>query len=264
MTQHTITAAMLIQQVKFSGQMPVLIDALLTRQVILQAAQDFNLSHTAEELQQAADSLRLKYQLLTAEATWQWLQTHQLTIDEFERLALVNLLSTKLAQQLFGEAELSHYFGEHQRGYVRVVLYEVILEDADLALELFYAFQEGEIEFAEIARQYSADPICQQSGGYRGLLRCRDLPPEIVSRFCAAKPPELLRPIAISSNIGSNTSPNTSPKTETKTHLVYLESVMQVEYDDALRTEILSDLFANWLSEQVAQLKARSRLDLSL
>jgi hypothetical protein len=153
---------------------------------------------------------------------------------------------------VFGEAKISHYFGEHQRDYVRVVLHEVILEDADLALELFYAFQEGEIEFADIARQYSSDPICQQSGGYRGLLRCRDLPPEIVSRFCAAKPPELLRPIAIGSNASS------------KMHLVYLESVMQVEYDDALRAEILSDLFAGWLAERVVQLKERSHFDLSI
>jgi len=44
-----------------------------------------------------------------------------------------------------------NHFVEHQLDYAQIVMYEVVLDDEDLAMELFYALQEGEISFPEVA-----------------------------------------------------------------------------------------------------------------
>jgi len=41
-------------------------------------------------------------------------------------------------------------FAEHQLDYTQVVMYEVVLDDEDLAMELFYSLQEGETSFPQL------------------------------------------------------------------------------------------------------------------
>ena len=53
-------------------------------------------------------------------------------------------------------------------------MYEVVLDDFDLAMELFYALVEGEMSFHEIAHQYIQDTELRRKGGYRGILKRAD------------------------------------------------------------------------------------------
>jgi len=47
----------------------------------------------------------------------------------------------------------------------------VVLNDEDLAMELFYALQEGEISFPEVAYQYIQDKSLHVAlGGISGML----------------------------------------------------------------------------------------------
>ncbi|MGA7938151.1 MAG: peptidylprolyl isomerase [Kovacikia sp.] len=240
----TVSREEIIQHIKLSCQIPAIAREVAIRRVITEAAAEAGIQVELEELQQAADNLRLVNNLLQAEDTWVWLQKYCLSLDEFEDLAYTNLISTKLAKQLSAD-KVESFFVEHYLDYAGAMLYEVVLDDADLAMELFYAIQEGEMSFSDVARQYIQEPELRRCGGYRGRVSRSDLKPEISAAVFAATPPQLLKPII-------------TPK---GAHLIQVEEIIQPQLDEPLRVKILADLFSNWLNQQIDQLDVRVQLE---
>lgn len=99
----TVSRDEIFDHIKMSCQIPSAIEAIATHKIIADAAAAAGIKVEPEELQQAADSLRLAHKLLRSEDTWTWLQKHHLTLDEFEELAYTNVIYTKLAEHLFAE-----------------------------------------------------------------------------------------------------------------------------------------------------------------
>jgi parvulin-like peptidyl-prolyl isomerase len=232
----TVSPEEIIYQLKISCQIPSVLEGIATRKIIASTAQKIGIKVELEELQQAADNLRLINNLRRADDTLAWLQKHCLSVDEFEEVAHISVLSSKLAQHLFAD-RVEPFFVEHQLDYAQVVMYEVVLDDEDLAMELFYAIAEGEMSFPEVAHQYIQDTELRRSGGYRGILHRKDLKPEISAAVFAATPPQILKPIVTSSGA----------------HLILVEELIQPKLDDTVRHKILSDLFAAWLKQQLEQ-----------
>lgn len=227
----------ILQQVKLSCQIPTLIKVITERKIVSQKAQSLDLKVETVELQKAADSFRLKNNLVSAQETLDWLKRHALSLDDLEVLVSHTVLLTKLADRLFKD-RVEPYFAEHQLDYTQVVLYEVIFSSLDLAMELFYAIQEQEITFTEVARKYAQDPEHRRRGGYCGLLTRKDLKPEISAAVFTATPPQILKPITIGKRV----------------HLVWVEEILSPTLDDDLRQQILSKHFADWLQQQTAKL----------
>lgn len=219
----------------------------MARKIVTQTAQARGIQMEPVELQKAADSFRLKNNLSSAKETLAWLQKYLLSIDDLEALVHHTVLSTKLSHHLFQD-KVEPYFAERQLDYTQVVLYEVIFSNLDLAMELFYAIQEQEITFTEVARQHSQDPEHRRRGGYCGLLTRKDLKPEISAAVFAATPPQLLKPITIGKRV----------------HLVWVEEILSPVLDDDLRQKILSEFFADWLHQQIANLDFKQILDPAL
>jgi parvulin-like peptidyl-prolyl isomerase len=232
----TVSSDEIIYQIKLYCQIPSVVEGILTRKIIARAALEAGIKVEPEELQQAADGLRLMNNLTSADATWSWLQKHSLSLDEFEELVYANVISSKLAQHLFAE-KVEPFFVEHQLNYAQVVMYEVVLDDFDFAMELFYALAEGEMSFHEVAHQYIQDTETRRSGGYKGILSRTDLKPEISASVFAATPPQILKPIVTSKGV----------------HLILVEEIIQPQLDKILRFKILSDLFSEWLKQQIEQ-----------
>jgi parvulin-like peptidyl-prolyl isomerase len=233
----------LLYQMKLSCQVPSLVEAIATRKIIAEAATKAGIQVEPEELQQAADNIRLANQLLKAEDTWAWLQKYHLSVDEFENLAQANLVSNKLALHLF-EDKVEPFFYEHQLDYIGAVTYEAILDDEDVAWELFYALQEGEISFQEIARQYIKEAENRRTGGYQGIRRRADFRPEIAAAVFAETPPQILKPIVTPKGV----------------HLIWVEEIIEPKLDDQLRVQILGYLFTAWLKQQIAKLEILTKV----
>lgn len=234
----------IIHQIKLSCQIPSVVEGIVSRKIIASTAEELGIKVDLEELQQVADHLRLSNNLRRAEETLAWLEKHCLCVDEFEEVAYISLISSKLAQHLF-TAKVEPFFLEHQLNYAQVVMYEVVLDDEDLAMELFYALTEGEISFYEITHQYSHNTELRRSGGYRGILHRKDLKPEISAAVFAATPPEILKPIVTSKGA----------------HLILVEELIQPKLDEILRNKILSDLFSEWLKQQIEQFEFKIDLN---
>jgi parvulin-like peptidyl-prolyl isomerase len=239
----TITSENILHQVKLSCKIPSVIEEIVTRKIIASAAAEAGIKAETEELQKAADNTRLLGKLKTADDTWAWLQKHGLSLDDFEEVIYNNVISGKLAQHLFAD-KVKPFFVEHQLDYAGVVMYEVVLDDEDLAIELFYGIQEGEMSFYEVAHQYIQDTELRRKGGYQGIVRRKELKPEISPAVFAAKPPQVLKPIVTSSGV----------------NLILVEEIIQPELDDKLRSQIMSDLFSEWLKQQTEQIEFNVKL----
>ncbi|HEY9602639.1 MAG TPA: peptidylprolyl isomerase [Allocoleopsis sp.] len=233
-----------IQQIKITCQIPSAIEGIATRKIIASEAEKIGIKVELEELQQSADNLRVINNLRRANETLAWLEKHCLSVDQFEEIAYISVLSSKLAQHLFQD-KVEHFFVEHQLDYAQAVMYEVVLDDEDLAMELFYAIAEGETSFYEVAHQYIQDTELRRRGGYRGILNRKELKPEISAAAFAATPPQVLKPIVTSKGA----------------HLILVEELIEPKLDETLRYKIISDLFSEWLKQQLEQLEVKIDLN---
>ncbi|MGB7441154.1 MAG: peptidylprolyl isomerase [Coleofasciculaceae cyanobacterium] len=241
-----ITNEDILQQVKLSCKIPEIVEEIVTLMVIENAVSEAAIKIETEELQQVADQMRLINKLNSAEETWTWLEKHSLSLDEFEEIVYNTVSSRKLANHLFAD-KVESYFFENQLDYVGAVIYEIVLDDEDLAIELYYAIQEGEVSFYDVAHQYIQDKELSRKCGYRGLVRRHDLKPEISAPIFAASFQELLKPIVTSSGV----------------HLILVEEIIQPQLNDKLRYQIKSDLFAQWLKQQIEEVEVVTSIELN-
>ncbi len=235
----------IINYLKVSCQMPETLEAIATRKIMTETSAAIGIKTETEELQKEADNFRIANQLIKTEDTWNWLKKYHLSLDDFEELNQTNLLSSKLANHLFGE-QVEPFFYQHQIDYTGAVTYEVVVDDEDLALELFYAVQEGEISFQEITRQYIREPEIRRAGGYQGIKRRTDFKPEIAAAVFDAVPPQIIKPIVTSQGV----------------HLIWVEEIIQPQLNEELRLEILADLFGKWLKQQLQDLQIVMQMDI--
>ncbi|NEU78031.1 peptidylprolyl isomerase [Nostoc sp. UIC 10630] len=228
----------IINEIKLSCQIPTIVKSIINRRIIIDVAQETGIKVETEELQEAADSLRMMNKLENAEVTWSWLQKHGLSLDDFEELVYYNVLSSKLAEHLFAD-KVEQFFVENQLDYAQIVMYEVVFDDLDLAMEMFYAIQEGEISFPEVAHQYIQNDEIRRCGGYKGILSRINLKPEISTAVFAATPPQLLKPIVTSKGV----------------HFINVEEIIIPQLNKTLHLKIISHLFSEWLNQQFEKTK---------
>jgi parvulin-like peptidyl-prolyl isomerase len=240
-----ITTKDIIEYIKSSCQIPSVLEAIATQKIIRKTCQQLGITISEQEIQQEGDRLRFAKKLVRAQDTWNWLKQHHLSLDEFEDLIRTTILSNKLAEHLFSD-QVETIFYQNQLDYIAAVTYEVILTDGDLALELFYAIQQGEITFTEIAYQYILDPELRRIGGYQGIRRRRDFRAEIAAAVFAAKPSQVLKPISTSQGV----------------HLILVDEIIQPNLDEELRQQIINNLLAVWLHQQVQKTEFYPQLDL--
>jgi len=234
----TISSEDILYQLKLSYKLSTVIETIVHRQLIAAAATEAGIKVETKELQEAADRFRSMYALQTSDETWAWLKKNRLSLDNFEELIYVNVINTKLANHLFAD-KIEPYFFEHQLEYLGIAMYEVVLDDEDLAMELFYGIQEAEMSFYEVAHQYIQDTELRRKGGYRGIVRRQDLKPEISAAVFAATPPQVLKPIVTSQGV----------------HLIFVEEIIQPQLDQELRGRIAANLFDKWLQQQIQQVE---------
>ncbi|MFY7804933.1 MAG: foldase protein PrsA [Limnoraphis robusta] len=229
-----ITGEDILNHLKLSLQIPEVIQGIMSRKIIINAALKAGIKVENQELQKAANTIRLLQGLHRAEETFTWLEKHCLSVDKFEETAYLSLISQKLISHLFSE-KVEPYFNQNKWDYVGVVMYEIMLDDPDLAMKLFSAIENKKISFYEVAHQYIQDQELRRRGGYRGVLYRQDLKPEIAAAVFAARPPQMIKPIITSEGI----------------YLIFVEEILQAELDCQLRSKILLRLFEEWVKQQV-------------
>jgi parvulin-like peptidyl-prolyl isomerase len=229
-----IEKADILQHVKLSLEIPKAIESILKRKVVTDHALQAGLKLEKQELQQAADLIRLAAKIDKAADTWRWLEEHGLSLEDFEAIISINMLNQKLAEHLFTD-KVENYFFENHLNYLSASIYEIIFQDENEAIDYFYAIQEGEVSFFDIAHQQVGDESLRKACGYRGNVTHGSLKPELAAAIFAATPPQLLKP-AVSSG---------------GTHLILVDSIDRQELDEQTKEDIIAELFEAWLGQQI-------------
>jgi parvulin-like peptidyl-prolyl isomerase len=238
-----ISQSELFHQLKISGKIPEMIHGILQQRVLEQAAKELRIDISDEELQEGADRFRVANKLESANATERWLQDRMLSMDDFEQLVTTNLLTYKVADRLFGE-QVAPHFHQNILNYAAAVIYEVVVSDRNLAIELFYAIQEGDMSFADVAQRYGQDSETQRKGGYLGSVPRQKMLPEVSAAVFAAQPPQIVEPILSAKG----------------TYLIWVEEIVNPTLDDSLREQIRWQLFQEWLQQKINVLRTQLKI----
>lgn len=228
---HPPTSEELLREAKLSLQLPHLTEEIRVHKTIAALAEEKGIKPDAASLQEAADQIRVSHNLKSAAETYAWLEKYSLSMDDFEELALRSCLRHQLAEHLFAD-KIEPYFVQHKLDYMSAVLYEVVFDDEDLAMEAYYALQAGETTFPQVAHEHIRETELRRVGGYLGDLRRSTLSTEVAAAVFSTIPPQVLKPIVSAQGIS----------------LVYVNEICMPSLTEQLRNEILADLFSNFLS----------------
>jgi parvulin-like peptidyl-prolyl isomerase len=202
--------------------------------IVHQTTQARGIVVTPEEIQQEADSQRYQKRLESATETFSWLEEQMITPNDWEDGIRERLLSQKLAVALF-DHEVEQYFVEHRLDFEQVILYRIQVPYQQLAQELFYQIEEGEISFFEAAHLYDTDEARRFQCGYEGKIYRWNLQPTIAALVFGARLGELIGPI----------------ENEQHYDLLRVEEIIAAELTPEIRQGIIDRMFQDWLNREL-------------
>jgi parvulin-like peptidyl-prolyl isomerase len=212
-------------------------ESILQTKLVSQTSQVRQIEVKDDAVQAEAERQRRELRLEQAADTFAWLAAQQITPEAWEQGIRDQLLQQGLAEALFGQ-DVARWFGEHRLDYDRVVLYQIVVPDLNLAQELFYQLEEAEISFYEAAHLYHRDEEGRRRCGYEGALPRWTLPPNLAAAVFGVP-------------IGQVTPP---VPTEQGYHLLMIEALITATLTPEIRQEILAQQFQAWLSSELTYL----------
>jgi len=238
-----IEASEIIELLRRELQLKTFTQKVWQKKVIEKAAQERGLTVTPEEIQVVGDQLRREKRLEKAADTISWLVDQMISVEDLEAGIRDRLLAQKLAQHLFSK-EVEKVFVQNKLQFDQIILYQIVVATRQLAQELFYQIQEGEISFFDAAHLYDIDENRRHLCGCEGKVYRWGLKPDIAVAVFSAQPGEVIRPI----------------ETERGYHLFLVEKFLPTELTPQRYQEILHNMFNEWLSNEVNYLLHNSQV----
>ena len=242
-SQPLIEASEIIELLRRELQLKIFTQKVWQKKVIEKAAQERGLTVTPEEIQVVGDQLRREKRLEKAADTIAWLADQMISVEDLEAGICDRLLTQKLAEHLFSK-EVEKVFVQNKLQFDQIILYQIVVANRQLAQELFYQIQEGEISFFDAAHLYDIDENRRHLCGCEGKVYRWGLKPDIAVAVFSAQPGEVIRPI----------------ETERGYHLFLVEKFLPAELTPQRYQEILHNMFNEWLSNEVNYLLHNSQV----
>ena len=242
-SQPLIEASEIIELLRRELQLKTFTQKVWQKKVIEKAAQERGLTVTPEEIQVVGDQLRREKRLEKAADTIAWLVDQMISVEDLEAGIRDRLLAQKLAEHLFSK-EVEKVFVQNKLQFDQIILYQIVVANRQLAQELFYQIQEGEISFFDAAHLYDIDENRRHLCGCEGKVYRWGLKPDIAVAVFSAQPGEVIRPI----------------ETERGYHLFLVEKFLPAELTPQRYQEILHNMFNEWVSNEVNYLLHNSQV----
>jgi PPIC-type PPIASE domain len=234
----------ILEQVKISRKIPEIVEQIINRRVINNEAQKNGIEVKVTELQEAADLFRSKNDLVSVKKTQLWLAANKLSLDDFEEIIRFEIISDKVKEYIL-TGKVKEYFHQHKSDFDYVIMYEVIFESKEIAIEIYYAIREGETTFQDVAHKYMNNKMLAKKDGYVGKVRRKDISPELSSLFSVVNAPQIIKPMMTSKGF----------------HLVWIEENNKAELNDEIYMEISDELFKDFLRQKIiSSIESRSVL----
>src|SRR6476661_7060021 len=242
-SQPLIEASEIIELLRRELQLKTFSQKVLQKKVIEKAAQERGLTVTPEEIQVVGDQLRREKRLEKAADTIACLVDQMISVEDLDARIRDRLLAQKLAEHLFSK-EVEKVFVQNKLQFDQIILYQIVVANQQLAQELFFQIQEGEISFFDAAHLYDIDENRRHLCGCEGKVYRWGLKPDIAVAVFSAQPGEVIRPI----------------ETERGYHLFLVEKFLPAELTPQRYQEILHNMFNEWLSNEVNYLLHNSQV----
>jgi parvulin-like peptidyl-prolyl isomerase len=168
-----------------------------------------------------------------------WRHSRGLSLDQLERLVSFETRLQQATETLWA-GDVSSLFLEQRTEFDQVVMSVVRIDDADLATELFFQLQEGELSFPELVENY-AQGLDRTNRGIVGPIRVQQLNPLLAKVVRRYRPGVLIPPLDISGRV----------------HLMRVESLQPAQLDGPLQDQLLIRLRNRWLNQQLVRLRER-------
>ncbi|MEB3295390.1 MAG: peptidylprolyl isomerase [Synechococcales bacterium] len=211
------------------GMMP----ALLRELVIDQAIADSSIS--PEEETSLYQQFYQQQQLQSETQLAEWLAERGMVRSQLETLVLRPLKIKRYQQETWGQ-KLESYFLQRKAMFDRVIYSLIRLKDFGIAQELFFQIQDGEVEFSDIARQYSQG-VEAETGGLLGPVELRVPHPTLAKLLLHSQPGQLIPPTRLGEWV----------------IILRMEKFLPAQFDTEMQQRLLQELFDTWLEEQVKQ-----------
>ena len=157
----------------------------------------------------------------------------KMSLDDMRTLCRRLFRVEKFKDATWGKA-LPAYFLKRKTGLDHVLYSILRLRDAALAQELYLRIKEGEETFAHLAIHHSNGPE-SHSGGIIGPVALGTLPPELMKLLATSTAGQLRPPARIGEWVV----------------ITRVEKRWDAEFDDAIRRQLLQELFQLWLNGEI-------------
>jgi parvulin-like peptidyl-prolyl isomerase len=210
----------------------LVLDALIERELMRQAAEVTGVSITAEMVDTRLAEIR--EEAVESGGFDSWLAVNRWTEEEFKEALAIEMLVEEMLAEI--TADVPYTAEQVRASYIQI-------DDAALAESLLQQIKEG-ADFAELAARYSRDSVTGPAGGDLGFFaRGSLLVPEVEEAAYKLQPQEISEVISA-----------TDPQSGAVIH--YIVKVTERDparpLDTSLRYQLLQERFDTWLDEQRA------------
>ncbi len=208
-----------------------MLSSVVRELIIDEAIADIDIS--SDRTQQTLEQFFNQHQLITPEQKQQWLQKQGLTQTQLKRQITRQCKIEQFKQITWGK-RLEGYFLQRKSQLDQVMYSLLRINEAMVARELYFRIEEGEQDFAEIARCYSQGPEAQ-TGGLIGPVALSSPHPTIAKLLARHQLGQLL-PLT---------------RIENWFVIVRLEQYLPAQLDEAMEKRLLNELFNQWLQKEL-------------
>lgn len=206
----------------------------LAREVIIDRA-IATIAYSEKELEQATEQFFQQQQAISEADRQNWLRAQGMTMEQVQDAAL-RLLKIEKYKQVTWDNKLQSYFLKRKGRLDRVIYSLLRVKDAGTAQELYFRLVDDQQAFDELARAYSQGPEAE-TGGLLGPVPLGTPHPALARMLSVSQPGQLWPPTPLGEWF----------------IIVRLEKFLPAQLDDAMRKQLLDELFTTWLQEQLQQ-----------
>ncbi|MBP5975171.1 peptidylprolyl isomerase [Brasilonema sp. CT11] len=200
---------------------------------------------TSEEKASACQQFYKKYQLTSESERQQWLELYEMTPEQLENLTIRELRIEKFKRATWGH-KLESYFLTRKSSLDKVIYSLIRTKDIGVANELYFRIQEAEQSFGKLAREYSQG-LEAQTNGLLGPIELGKISLALTQILLVSQPGQVLPPTRLGEWVV----------------IVRLEKLIPSQLNQAMRQQLLNELFKNWLQEQLVKLVSDGLISLN-
>jgi parvulin-like peptidyl-prolyl isomerase len=236
---QTITTEKVVTLLANYQMLPQFLREVITDQAIA------SINCTPEEKASACQQFYEKYQLTSESERQELLELYGMTPEELEALAMREQRIEKFKRATWGH-QLESYFLRRKSSLDKVIYSFIRTKDEGVANELYFRIQEGEQSFGELARQYSQGSEAQ-TGGLLGPIELGKISSNLAQMLYISQTGQLWSPTRLGEWIA----------------IVRLEQLIPAVLDEAMRQQLLNELFERWVQEQLVELTSSGLISLN-